>query len=119
MNLSGVIDSLGQSGPIDVTRGSPGTWVNGRYVPGPTSQLTLDAVVAPARARDLKRLPEGQRTEETKVVLTKEALHTAHAPDGSPADRISYGGETYEVVSVEDWSAVAGFWYVLAEKVGQ
>jgi hypothetical protein len=116
MDLSGVVDSLGQKNVITVTRRAGGAYVNGRYAPGSESHATMDAVVFPAQPQELKRLPEGQRTEKVLAFVVEQELRAA-AQDGHQADRIAYLDEVFEVEQVEDYSATGGYWHALAVRV--
>lgn len=116
MGLAAVIDSLGQQEVITVTQRAAGSYVNGEYAPGSTSDTDMDAVVFPAQHEDLKRLPGGRRTEDVLVLVTKAELRTAQAASND-ADRVTYGGQVFEVEKVEDFSAVAGYWHALAVRV--
>lgn len=83
-----------------------------------SSTFTIAGVIAPASGRQIERLPEGQRDKETIAIYTPTELRTASA-GGAPADRITWGGRVYEVLSVKPWSEAGGFVEALAIKVGQ
>lgn len=60
-------------------------------------------VVQPATARELERLPEGERDKETLTIYTRQPLRVGSVADGTATDRVLYGGTTYFVAAVETW----------------
>jgi hypothetical protein len=110
-------DPLFQTGTYTVTRTVAGSYVQGRYVPGGTTTLNVDASVQPITGRDLLALPEGQRTEEMRVVFAKTELRT-RGPSNDP-DRLTIDGEAWEVRNVERWQGLAETHYraVVARQV--
>jgi hypothetical protein len=115
MHLGGIIGSLPTT-TITVTRRSAGSFTNGVYGGGSTTTLTLSAIVAPASPREVQVLPEGLQDAAILSIHTRELLRTA-IENGVQADRLTYGGKTYEVKRVEDWSAQAGYYKSLATEV--
>jgi hypothetical protein len=103
--LTGVIATHGSS--YTVTRRATGAYASGIWVDGATSTITIRAHVQPVTGRDLKTLPEGQRTEDARIVYTTTELK---ATAGGP-DSIAIGGEAYEVIKVETWSGLGGTHY--------
>ena len=116
MNLAGTIRRLARAS-YTVTRFAQGAYENGRFVRGAPTQFTIRALIQPTRGQDLLRLPEGERTRELVTIYTTDELHTANAPGGAAADRVTWRGETYEVQGVERWDEIAGFWKAIAAKV--
>lgn len=116
MRLAGAIARLGGA-PLAVTRGTAGTLAAGVFTAGATTQLTLTAMVQPVSGRDLLRLPEGLRTRELVAVFTPTALRTTDEHAGTPADRFTWQGRTYEVQLVEEWSHLGGYRRAVAAKV--
>jgi hypothetical protein len=121
MNLAGVISSLG-SGTYSVTRAAPGnfgTVEDGRYSAAPTTTLQVKASIQPVSEKDLQRLPEGERSINRIVVFTATALQTSQAPDGPPADIITWNGKQYQIEDSDTWAEMAGYNRYVARKVGQ
>ena len=104
---------------VSVTRIAAGSRTLGRWTDGSTSVITIDACVQPATDEDMQRLPEGQRIEETISIFTTTELKTVSVDGQTPADRVSYDGEVYEVQSVTPWSEVGGYYHVLAKRHGR
>lgn len=63
-----------QTGTYSVRRVAQGTFQHGKEVQGAVTTLTINGVVYPATGQDLMRLDEGQRSVETRVVLTPTKL---------------------------------------------
>lgn len=113
MNLSGVVDSLGTTTALAVTRRGAASIVNGLHVPGSTTSLQMTAVVVPASPEDTQVLPEGRRTERILQLFTKEPLQTPRIGVGA-GDLVAVAGESYEVLHVEDWTSSGAFCRSLA-----
>lgn len=116
MDLSPTVLDLA-SGTYTVTRysGAGGYGSDGIFAAPATSTFTIEASVQPVRGRELQRLPEGLRSEEVRAIFTPTALRCA-APGQLP-DRISIGGESWQVEVVEDWSDLGNYYRAVARKV--
>lgn len=111
-----IIGSFAQA--FTLLRRGPGSFTSGRYLPAAQVASAFTGAVAPATPEDLKRLPEGLRTEGALVFFTEAELRTARepaSPSGWDADQILYRGRLWEVQSVEDW-AYGSFFRVIAVK---
>ena len=103
MDLAGLIADFA-TGSYTVTRRAAATTDgHGRNVAGATSSISIVAAVAPASGRDLLRLPEGRRANETRMVLTATALLVGGQGAANEADLISIDGASWEVQHVEVW----------------
>lgn len=107
-------DAIARFATPHTVKRAGGAFVSGRWQAGAAEEIGIDASVQPATAKELERLPEGQRTRETLAVYTTTELRIA-AP-GQAADRLEHDGVTYEVQSVEPWG-VGGYFKALAAKV--
>lgn len=112
MILAATIARLAQ-GRFTVTR-STGSYIQGRWVEGNAEAFDITASIQPATPTELQRLPEGDRTKAIVAIWTATELRTAVA--GGRADRVAYGGATYEVQAVEAWD-FGGYWKALASRV--
>lgn len=81
----------------------------------PTTEtvLTIQASVQPATGKDLLRLPEGRRANETRVVFTTTQLYTGDQGDAFAADLLLIDGDPWEAQHVEVWqqSGIQGTGY--------
>lgn len=115
-----ISDVLSHFEPFDlsVTRYAAGSYnADGNWVAGSTSTVTRAVVITPASFKQIEHLPEGLRTRQVLQVFADGDLRTANEPAGTQADTFTLGGKTFEVQSIEDWSANGGFWRALAVKV--
>lgn len=118
LDLTAVIDILGETDLITVSRRVAPTYVKGDPTPDPApTVITMDALVSVATGKDLERLPEGDRTAEILVCYTKELVRGVNMTNETPADVIAYQGEEYEVIQDQDWDAQASVWKSLLRKV--
>jgi hypothetical protein len=100
--LRSVIASL-NPGTYTVKRRAAGTYTQGRYTAGAQTTLSIVADVQPVTGRELRDLPEGQRGDETKLVITETELRVRQP--SSESDLVTIGGEDYRVVKVERWES--------------
>jgi hypothetical protein len=99
---------------LTVTRAARVTYSSaGDPVSASTSTLTVQATWQPATGRDLRRVPEGLRTEEG-VVLFSTSLLRAGGGTYEP-DVVTIEAESYQVATVERWGS---YWRAVAVKVG-
>lgn len=86
-----------------VTRTQRGTTFRGRTSLGAQSTLTINASVQPIKGNDLKLLPEGRRSEESRVVYTDTQLLIGGYEQPTEADVVTIDGEDWEAHHVEVW----------------
>lgn len=109
MDISDLIESFATNadggGQLVVTRRARGTFVRGIATPGATSTLTITAVPRPVSGRDLQRLPEGRRTQETRVFDTTTELLAGDQDGAREADLVDIEGDgrPWEVQQVQRW----------------
>lgn len=107
--------------PFDIIRQPPVERVAGRVIDGGAPEtLKGRGSFQPATAKDLQRLPEGQRTNAVVALFTDCELLTGDAPSTRPDKVIPrgkvYSGVTFEIQSFEPWPSHNKY---LAIKVGQ
>lgn len=94
---------------LDVSRPGATSVVAGRAVAGTSTGFTTRAVVQPATARDLARLPEGRLVTEVVAVWTSDALLVG--------DLLTTEGTAYEVEAVLARARDGAFHKALARRV--
>lgn len=92
-----------KTGDYSVARAAVGSYVNGLWIDGAiTTTNNIAMAIQPISGRDLKTLPEGQKAEDVRLVLTTHALLVR--------DVITYAGEPWTVFRVEDWILRGATW---------
>jgi hypothetical protein len=120
VSLRGVIGSL-NAATYSVQRRASGSYdEHGRYASGALTMLSIVADVQPMIGRDLEQLPEGERGNEAKLVITTTELRTRmpgaddaseYGGAGSEPDRVLIDGEWYVVTKVETWRSFGSVHY--------
>ncbi len=86
---------------------SEGKYINGRWVPGSTSEpnstFEIQTSVQPANEQDLEALPEGLRTEEIIKMFPSTSINTVDQHILQEADIIEYNSKKYSVIKVDAW----------------
>lgn len=77
--------------------------LRGRAVSGTESTLTISGSVSPATGEDIIRLPEGLRSNQTRVLFTDTALTVGGQSSSYEADAVLIDGMTWECQHVETW----------------
>lgn len=96
--------------PITLRRPSPGSYVNGRWVEGATTDSTITASIQPLTGEDMQSLPEARRESEAYNMFTSTQVRTVQeAGSNQNSDRILFGGKEFEVHQVHTWQNNANF----------
>lgn len=91
---------------------------NGRLNASTTSStFSLTASIQPLSGRDVQRLPEGLRDRRGHSIWHTTELRPADAAAGTPGDRFTYDGRTFEVISSERWADLGNFFKSIALQV--
>lgn len=102
------IDAI--ANPATLKRRAPGAYLEGLWTKGAETQTPIRAAIQAPSERDLRELPEGERTEGTVAIWSRSELRVADEDTGTEADRIiGAGGDTYKIVRVSDRTE-AGFY---------
>jgi len=112
LDVSALLDDQAFCTPFTVVRKRESVNDKGRAV-YEEGHSPMTGTVQPATARELDRLPEGERDKETLTIYTREPLHVGNLADGTAADCVLYNGARYTVAAVETWS---GYTRALAQK---
>lgn len=90
---------------IEVTQPDiAGGYVDGRYVPGETEIVFVNASVQPLKASEIKMLPEGRRNVESIKIYTELKMFVTDEKNNKKATKVLYDGKNYEVHMVENWA---------------
>lgn len=93
---------------------TPGTWLNGRFTPGPTIDTQIKATVQPATARDLEILPEAERRKQIMTVWSLIEFRISGDETDTDSDLLIIDGNNYKIIHAYDRSQ-NGFYKSLAE----
>ena len=103
INVSEALDS-DTCVKVQVERTTPGSYVDGLYVPGTAS--TFNTLVSPQQPspKQLEVLPEGERDKDVMLFISKRFLRTVDDDNELPADVVLFKGERYRIIQLADWS---------------
>ncbi len=88
---------------LSVERTTAGTFTDGLYVEGISSNITVPASVQPANSEDFKNMPEGERFGGSQVIFS--LLELIGSKDLAKADKVlNYLGADWKIVTVEHWA---------------
>lgn len=102
MDVPSLIDDFA-TGTYTLTRRATSGYTGGIANAPTNTTVSISASVQPANGRDLLRLPEGRRTQETQVVFSATELRVGGENLGYDADLITIAGRTWEVQQVQTW----------------
>lgn len=89
-----------------IERQAPGTFVNGKPVPGAITNMTIMATVQPLSGDEILLMPEGERKSQYVTIFTDTLLNApSTSPVGFYADTILAFGQKYKVLVVEPWQS--------------
>ena len=98
-----------QTGTYTVAKQSEGAYDNdGIWVPGGETSISIDACIQPLSGYDIRNLPEGKHTENTRRVYTETRLDGANITEG---DIITIDDEPWQVWNVMRWEGCGATYY--------
>ena len=86
-----------------VTRSKKGTYVKGRYIPGPTETIKVDGSLQPSTARELKLPDEGNRLRQVFKFYTDKPVVTNNTKTLADADKVEINGESFKAMALTPW----------------
>lgn len=90
--------------PYTIVRRESGEYVDGQYVRGEPTNINIMANIQPAKFDEIKKMIDGEITEDWLKIFTKSPLRTKREGDnGWDADRLIYFDEIYEIRKVKVW----------------
>ena len=106
--------------PLTVTRYPVGSYSNGIWSEGASSQVSITGSVQPANDKQRKNVPEGYEVDSAIAIATDTELLAAKAEttggDARRSDEITLFGEVYQIVAVERWQngVISHYWATAA-----
>lgn len=89
---------------VSVRRQSPGSYVDGEWVAGAESALSIVASIQPITGKEREDLPEGYRTARTCKLFTRDVLQVLSVENATPGDIVEFDGSDWEVIDLKDFS---------------
>lgn len=96
---------------------SNGEWVNGRWVEGTPTQITMRGVIDVASEKDLRQVLEGDRIQGAMVFYSTQLIYVTHNNGTSGiSDKIMWRNEYYKIRSVGNYMDY-GFCKAIGERI--
>lgn len=90
--------------PVVITRQTAGSYVDGEWVEGTDSSVTVQANVHPFTDYQVMLLPESDRTKAWLWFFTADPIrHKKEGTAGYGGDRFTWNGEVYEMMKVQQY----------------
>lgn len=90
--------------PITLKSATPGTTVNGIWVPGAYTSSTITSSIQPLKGKEMECLPEGRRLSEAFKMYTSSVLRTVGVSGSNlNCDRVVFNGEEFDVWELMPW----------------
>lgn len=84
--------------PQQIKRTVAGSYVNGVFVEGAETTVTIQASVQPVSGQDMVSVPEGRRSSDVVKIYTDSDLFCqGNLGSGQSPDRLVWRGNDYEV----------------------
>lgn len=91
--------------PLTIFRKSEGSYVNGRWVEGTTSEIVLQVNIQPLKPSEILMLPEADRTRAwVKFYSADYARTLKEGVGGWSADEFIWKNDRYKIMKVDDWT---------------
>jgi hypothetical protein len=91
------------TGEYKVIRNSKGSYIKGRYVPGPKCEIMVCGSMQPTSARALKLPDEGNRLKQYYKFYTDERVLLNSMATLADSDIIFVNGEAYRAMELTPW----------------
>lgn len=90
--------------PLTIYRRTSGTYVDGDWVEGSTTEVSVQVNIQPLKPYEILQLPESERTRVWWKVYSADLLRTEK--EGShDADEFVWKNDRYKVMKVDDWTS--------------
>lgn len=91
------------TGDYTVIRSDRGTYVKGRWIPGPKRKIKICGSLQPTSARELKLPEEANRLKQYYKFYTDEPILLGSTATFADGDYIEVNGESFRAVSLTSW----------------
>lgn len=109
LNVSEVLLSPEFMQPVKVYRKYNGRWELGKFVQDEV-EITLDMLVCPSSGKDLMKIPEADRIEDTRTfhclskLYLSEDSNDVNDQETRTSDVVEWNCQKYKLVSIPDYS---------------
>lgn len=91
--------------PLTIFRKSEGSYVNGRWVEGTSSEIILQVNIQPLKPSEILMLPEADRTRAWVKFYSADYARTLKEGEGGwSADEFVWKNGRYKIMKVDDWT---------------
>lgn len=91
--------------PLTLIRSTAGSYVDGVWVEGTETNVTIDVNIQPLKPSELLILPEADRSRQWwKMYSASEIRMDKQGTSGWAADEFVYQGDRYKVMKVENYA---------------
>lgn len=104
INVSEAIDS-DTAEKITVERSTGDDFVDGLFVKGTTTTFNTLASVQQPTPKQLEILPEGERSKNPRLFISKKALRTTNDKDQIIADIVIFKGQRFKIIATGNWES--------------
>ena len=117
IDLSATVDRF--SVEYTIRSRAAATAVDGELVEGAESSRTIQALIYPMTGKELRRLPENERSSDMLTIFSSEEIVSQSQAAKVPAEILEFAGVDYEFDKVEPWSAQGKYWQARATRKGR
>lgn len=91
--------------PIKILRRVAGSYINGRWVEGTTTEVPIDVNIQPIKDSELLLMPESDRSREWYKGYTASLVRTQkEGTGGYDADEFDWQGNRYKIMKVRSYA---------------
>lgn len=95
--------------PLTIYRRSSGSFVDGDWVEGSTTEVPVNVNIQPLKGYEILQLPESERTRVWWKLYSADLLRTEKEGSGGyDADEFIWKGDRYKIMKVDDWTSAMG-----------
>lgn len=95
--------------PLTINRRTAGSYVDGDWVEGTLTDVPIEVNIQPLKDHELMQFPESERTKVWFKFYTESYVRTEkEGLGGWDADELTWKGDRYKVMKVQDWTASMG-----------
>lgn len=95
--------------PLVIYRKGQGSFVDGDWVEGEDTEITLQVNIQPLKSYEIQMMPESDRTRAWYKFYSADYARTLkEGSQGWQADEFVFKNDRYKIMKVDDWTASMG-----------